>query len=135
MNLEYFKRTDRRERYWNEWLRNKRSESSERQWLLGIHKGGDDPMEMVGHKLDIDGMEWNISFKNSVCLLFFISYSLNIQMIDFLNLWQNGFYVIAGFALRRCCLGTTKKILPQADTFWHEEINKKLILSSFNSFR
>lgn len=41
----------------NEWLRNQTSGSSERQQLLWIHQGGDDSMEMVGHKLDIDGME------------------------------------------------------------------------------
>lgn len=41
-----------------------------RERLLGIHKGGDDPMEMVGHKLDIDGME-NFIQKFSLSVIFY----------------------------------------------------------------
>lgn len=60
-----------------------------------------------------------------------LSHRLNIQMTDILNLWQNWFYSIAGFTLRRCYLGKNwENISTKVETSWCEEIIKKLILSS-----
>ena len=81
----------------------------------------------IRHRWDGDSIS---QFSPSAHLL---SHRLDIQMIDLGNLWQDGFYIIAGIALRSCYLGKNWGNIPaKAETSRCEEIMKKLILSSIN---